>query len=120
MLKVLNESNGNRLAMRATDLLRDEDYEQTLIPKVESLLKEHGKLRFLLDCDEEFRGWAPVALWDDAKFGLKHSNDFEKIALVGAPLLAEWGARLANHLMDAEIETFETGEFEKAWHWLNQ
>ena len=61
-----------------------------------------------------------MALWDDARFGLKHRDDFEKIALVGAPLLAEWGARLANHLLDAEIETFEVGEFEKAWHWLNQ
>jgi len=120
MLKVLSESNGNRLAMRAGDLLTDEDYERILIPTAERLLAEHGKLRFLLDCDETFRGWAPLALWDDARFGLKHRNDFEKIALVGAPLLAEWGAQLANHLIDAEVETFETGEFEKAWHWVNQ
>jgi len=119
MLKVLTESNGNRLAMRATELLTDEDYEQIMIPTVEKLLAEHGKLRFLLDCDENFRGWKPVALWDDAKFGLKHRNDFEKIALVGAPLLTEWSARLANHLLDVEMETFEPGEFEKAWHWLN-
>ena len=119
MLKILSESNGNRLAVRATDLLTDDDYEQTLIPATEKLIAEHGKIRVLIDCDEEFRGWQPAALWDDAKFGVRHANDFEKVALVGAPLLAEWAARVSNHFMDAEIQTFELGEFEKAWHWLN-
>jgi len=119
MLKILSESNGNRLAVRASELLTDEDYEQTLIPAMEKLIAEHGKIRLLMDCDEEFRGWKPAALWDDAKFGLRHSDDFEKVALVGATLMAEWAARIANHFTDMEIETFEVGEFEKEWHWLN-
>ena len=119
MLKILPESNGNRLAVRAGDLLTDEDYEKAFIPAMEKLIEEHGKIRVAIDFDETFRGWEPAALWDDAKFGVRHASDFEKVALVGATLLVEWAAKIGDRFTDSVIETFETGEFEKAWHWLN-
>ena len=57
-------------------------------------------------------------MWDDAKFGLKHKDDFEKIAAVGVPKLIEWGVKLSAHFMDGEVRTFPSKELESAWHWI--
>ena len=118
MLTLLRHSDANAIAFRAHDLLTDADYQEVLIPAVEKMLESHPKIRVLLDCDEEFRGWEPKALWDDAKLGMQHKHQFERMALVGGPLMAQWGAKLANHMMEGEVKTFEEGEFESAWSWL--
>jgi len=120
MLTFLPVSHGNRLAVRATELLTDQDYESTLIPAMEKYIADFGTVRLLIDCAAGFRGWEPAALWDETKFGARHENDFEKIALVGAPLVAEWATRLSSYLAGAELKTFERGEFDEAWRWLNE
>jgi hypothetical protein len=118
MLTLLRHSDGNAIAFRAHEMLTDADYQEVLIPSVEKMLESHANVRVLLDCDEDFRGWEPRALWDDAKFGVQHRDQFERMALVGGSLMAQWGIKVANHLTKAEMRTFEEGEFEKAWQWL--
>jgi len=118
MLTLLRHSDGNAIAFRAHELLTDADYKEVLIPAVEKMLEQHDKVRVLLDCEEDFRGWEPRALWDDARFGLAHRNEFERMALVGGTPLAQWGVKVANHLVHGELRTFEEGAFEKAWEWL--
>jgi len=118
MLTFLKHSDGNAIAFRAHELLTDADYKEVLIPGVEKMLEQHDRVRVLLDCAEDFRGWEPRALWDDAKFGLAHRNQFEKLALVGGTPVAQWAAKLANHILDGQVLTFEEGEFESAWSWL--
>lgn len=118
MLTLLRHSDGNAVAFRAHETLTDADYQEVLIPSVEKMLESHETVRVLLDCDEDFRGWGPRALWDDAKFGMQHRKQFERLALVGGTLMAQWGAKVANHILKGEVQTFEEGNFDKAWDWL--
>ena len=120
MLKILDESNGNRLAVRASDLLTDDDYKQVFIPAVEKVLAEHGSIRVMVDCDEGFRGWEPEALWDDIRFAAAHKGDFERLAIVGPVLMSEWAANLAGHFTHGKIHTFQAGETDHAWKWVNE
>lgn len=120
MLTLLRHSEGNAVAFRAHELLTDADYKDVLIPAVEKMLEQHQKVRLLLDCEEDFRGWEPRALWDDARFAAEHRKHLERIALVGGTLLTQWGAKIADHLIDGEVETFGEGEFGKAWEWLTR
>ena len=76
MIKVLPESKENILVLRAVAKLTDQDYKDVLIPRLESIIREHGKARLLLDMGNDFHGWEAAALWDDARFGLAHRNDF--------------------------------------------
>jgi len=118
MLTLLRHSDGNAVAFRAHELLTDDDYKNVLVPAVEKMLAQHDKVRVLLDCADDFRGWEPRALWDDARFGIAHRHEFERVALVGGTMLAQWGAKLGNHLIEGEVETFDEGEFDNAWEWL--
>ena len=43
-------------------------------------------------------------MWDDAHFGLKHRNDFEKMGVIGGPRWVEWGVKLAAMVVSGEIE----------------
>jgi hypothetical protein len=119
MIEVLPGSKGNILILRAVDKLTDQDYKEVLIPRLESIIREHGKARLLLDMGDEFHGWEAAALWDDAHFGLAHRNDFEKMGVIGGPKWVEWGLKIATLAMSGEIRSFSSGERAEALGWIN-
>jgi hypothetical protein len=118
MLEIMPESKGKALWVRASGKLTDADYQETFIPKLEALIKEYGRLRLLFHLDADFQGWELGALWDDAKFGMQHLHDFEKIAVVGAPRWVEVVVNLFARLMDAEVRTMIPGQLAEAWEWV--
>jgi hypothetical protein len=83
MVSVMPPSHHNILGIQGTGKLTEADYQDVLIPQLEGVLKKYPKARFLYYLDEGFTGWEMGAMWEDAKFGLRHKDDFEKIAVVG-------------------------------------
>ena len=65
-----------------------------LIPRLETIIRERGKARLLLDTADDFQGWEPKALWDDARFGLAHRKDFDKMAVVTDRRWIEWALKV--------------------------
>lgn len=118
MIEVLPKSEGKTLGVRLTSKATAEDYEKIFVPALESLIKEHGKVRCLYFMDEGFQGWELGAMWDDAKFGIKHKSDFEKIAVVGGPKWAEWCNKIASHLVSGEMKTYPVDQLDDAWSWV--
>ena len=118
MIEILPESGGNVLAVRAGEKLTDADYKETFIPNLEKVIAQHGKARLLFDCGENFRGWEPKAAWDDAKYGIKHRNDFEKIAVVGAGRWIEWATKLDAHFIGGEVKVFPKDQLKDAMEWI--
>lgn len=118
MLEILPQSHGKTLGVRLTGKVTDTDYEEIFLPLLEKLIKEHGKIRCLYFMDSEFEGWTIGAMWDDAKFGIKHKDDFEKFAIVGGPKWAEWGSRIFSHIVSGEIKTYSGDRLDEAWTWI--
>jgi hypothetical protein len=118
MIKVLPESEGNILVFAAVGKLTDRDYMDVLIPRLDLIILEHGKARLLLDMSYDFQGWEAAALWDDARFGLTHRNDFEKMGVIGGPRWVEWGMKLAAMVVSGEIRSFSPDEREEALDWI--
>ena len=119
MIKVLPGSEGNILVLKAVGKLTDQDYKEVLIPCLESIIREYGKARLLLDMGDEFHGWEAAALWDDARFGLTHRKDFDKMGVVGGPRWVEWGLKLAAMAISGEIRNFPQSKREEAVNWIN-
>ena len=119
MIEVMPGSEGNKLILRARSKLTDQDYKEVLIPKLETIIQEHGKARLLLDMGDDFQGWEPGALWDDAHFGMTHRNDFEKMGVVGGPEWVDWGLNLATVIMSGDIKNFSASERDEALRWLD-
>jgi len=118
MVQILSESKGNILGIRATGRLTDQDYEEVLIPSLETIIKEHGMARLLCYMDENFSGLEMGAMWDDAKFFLKHKNDFEKMAIVGGRRWIEVMMELFAHFMPGDSKTFTGEQLQEAWDWI--
>ncbi len=118
MFQIMPESEGKISGLRATGKLTDRDYQEVLIPSLEALIKQHGKIRLLCFMDEEFTGLEPGAFWDDAKFFFPHKDDFEKMAIVGGPKWIELLMKLFGPLMKGELKIFLIDQLPEAWEWI--
>jgi hypothetical protein len=118
MLEVMPESQGKVMGVRARGKVTAKDYEEVLIPRLEALIQEHEQVSFLYLIDEDFQGFELGAMWDDAKFGLKHRKKFDKVAMVGAAKWMEVGMKLFTPLMPGEMKSFPREELAAAWEWL--
>ena len=116
MFEVLPESRGRRFYIRASGTLSDDDYQE-LTPRLEKAIREFGRLRLFVDM-EDMEGWDMMAAWDDFAFGLKHWNDFERIAMVGNKRWEEVSARVFDAVTKGEIRFFDTTERNTAHDWV--
>jgi hypothetical protein len=56
MLHILPESQADILGVKAIGKFTNQDYREFLIPRLEDLIQEHGRVRVLLYLDEDFQG----------------------------------------------------------------
>ena len=117
MIEIRPESDASTLAVVASDKLTADDYEVVFMPALEERIERFGRARAVIAFDDDFHGWELGALWDDAKFGLKHRNHFDKVAVVGAPRWVQWSARLGELFMHGEVKTFTPTEYTDAVLW---
>ncbi len=110
--------NKERLFIEITMLgkLTHEDY-QVFVPMVDKALKEAKDLEADLLVDmKRLKGWEFLAAWDDFKFGVKHRNAFDKMAIIGSKKWEEQSMAMVSHLMKGKAKFFK--EREKALSWL--
>ena len=106
------------LSLKAQGKLTHKDYE-IITPLIDSALSEvkEPKVKVLID-GTELEGWEPRAAWDDFKLGLKHGNEFEKIAIFGNKKWQETIAKIGSWFISGEIKYFENEA--EAVSWLNE
>ena len=109
---------GNILRVRVTGKLTSQDYLE-FAPDFERLVRQHGKLRLLVEL-RDFHGWDAGALWQDVKFDLKHFNDIERVAILGETKAHERMAAFCRHFTRAEVRYFDSTpeQAEAARQWL--
>jgi hypothetical protein len=111
------DAGGKILVIKLTGKLTKEDYEH-FVPKVEGLIKEHGKLRILVQM-HDFQGWAGGALWQDIKFDLKNFRHIERLALVGEKSWEHGMAVFCKPFTTATIRYFDHNEIDQAETWIH-
>jgi len=103
------------LTLSARGTLTHKDYE-TITPMIDSALAavKDPKVKVLID-GTELKGWEARAAWDDFKLGLKHGNEFEKIAIYGNKDWQKLAAKIGSWFVSGEIRYFENNEEAIAW-----
>ena len=109
--------DGKILVIKLTGKLAKEDYEH-FAPEVERLIKQHGKLRMLIQM-HDFHGWTAGALWQDIKFDLAHFRQIERLALVGEKTWEHGMATFCKPFTTATIRYFDRSEAEQAEEWIH-
>lgn len=104
------------IAVKAIGRLTHDDYT-FMTPLLEAAFKEVGgpKVRVLFD-GTEFEGWQVRAAWDDLKLGLKHGNEFSRIAFVGNKKWEALAASVGNWFIKGELKYFDN--YEQAIDWI--
>jgi hypothetical protein len=120
MITIRPETEGNILVIEASDKLTAKDYEEVFIPKLDQLIHEFKKIRIVFYLNDSFDGWEIGAMWDDAKFGLKHRNDFERIAMVGGSKWLTWFSKFSSHFISGEFRSFDHHSLQDAISWATQ
>jgi hypothetical protein len=114
---VIRETEGSKvLEVEASGKLTRADFER-FIPEVERFIKSRGKIRVLLVM-HQFHVWNLGALWEEAKFDMRHFDDFERIAMVGENKWQQWMSRACEPFTSAQIRYFHADEIETARTWL--
>ncbi len=105
------------MSLKATGKLTHDDYK-TITPMIDSALEgiKEPKVKVLID-GTELEGWELRAAWDDFKLGLKHGNEFDKIAIYGNKNWQEIAAKVGSWFISGEVKYFEN--YTDALAWLN-
>ena len=116
MIELLETRSPKIIGFRCSGTLHDEDY-QILEPRLESAIEKQGPVRLFAQFDD-FHGWDLHAIWDELRIGVKHANDFEKIAMVGDKQWERWMAKFTGLFTGAKVRYFDVSEMDRAWYWI--
>lgn len=115
----IQEKEGSKiLEITLTGKLTVEDYE-SFVPEMEKRIKEHGKIRILLEL-VDFHGWTAGALWEDTKFALRHFSDIERLAIAGDSKWEKGMAIFCKPFTAATIQYFDLSKMEDARRWIQE
>ncbi len=110
----------NVLGFRGIGRVTSEDYETVLIPAIEAKLAESKKVRFLYYLGEEFEGFDAGAMWDDAKVGLRHITEWERMAVVTDVEWIRGSVKVFGFIMPGHVRVFKNEELGKAIEWVSE
>ncbi|HEY0897100.1 MAG TPA: STAS/SEC14 domain-containing protein [Sphingobacteriaceae bacterium] len=113
---VLNETEGNLVAVRVSGTLTERDFDRYRV-----LLREkmelYGEIRLYFEM-LDFTGWKPASFLENALFDLVHSRKFGKVAMVGEKDWQRWAAGLADLVKAGRVRYFPWHEREFAMAWI--
>jgi hypothetical protein len=114
MLHILPESQADILGLKATGKFTNQDYRDFLVPRLNDLIKGHGRVRVLLYLDEDFQGWETEATMSEP-FGHENRNNFQKTAVVGGSWWLSLEMKLITPFIAGEVRNFSRSELPEAW-----
>lgn len=120
MLNRIIDLPDNVLGIEATGQVTAEDYETVLVPALEEKLGKIHRVRFLYVLGDEFDSYTGAAAWEDAKVGLKHITQFERIAVVTDVDWIRNSIKVLGFAMPGEIRVFENDDLHDAREWVSE
>ena len=118
MITILTDLPDQVLGLSASGRVTADDYAQTITPALEDRLTRHDYVRLLYYLGPDFDRFTTTALWDDARLGMHHLRDFERIAVVTD---VGWirGMVRALQPLAGEIRLFDNAALEQARDWVS-
>jgi hypothetical protein len=106
------------LGFRAHGQVTADDYERIVVPDVEAAFALNRKLRLLYVTADDFTGFDPGAMWNDAKIGARHFSGWDRVALVTDVPWLRGTATAFSFAIPAEFGLFESADLDKAIDWI--
>lgn len=117
MIRILPDMPPGVLGLEAVDDVEKEDYEDVLLPAIDTAIAEHGKVRLVYVLGPEFDDYEGGAVWEDLKLGVRHPASFERMAIVTDARWAGPAIRVFSVLWPGQARAFPLSELESATRW---
>lgn len=118
MFTAIENLPGGAVGFEAHGRVTDADRRTVLEPTIEWALETNDKVRLLYVASSDFTGYDRGGFYDDAVFGTRHFNDFERIAFVADDGPYARSVEALDGLMPAVLRVFATADIGKAKAWL--
>ena len=120
MIEQIRGMPAGALGFRARGQVTAEDYERVIVPDVEAAFALNRKLCLLYHAGEDFSGFDPGAMWDDAKLGFRHFSGWDRVALVTDVPWLRVAATAMGFAVPADFRLFANAELEQAKRWIGE
>jgi len=105
------------LKIVAPEKLAADDFAD-LAPQVDSIMKQQGQIRLLIDASR-LEGWENItALEEHAAFVKTHQQKVERIAVIARHDWQHWLVGAVRVFLHPEVRVFDKGDESGALHWL--
>lgn len=119
MLELITGLPDGVVGVSATGEVTRHDYENVLVPAVESVLATHDRVRILYVLGTGFTGFSGGAVWQDGKVGAEHWSRWERCALVSDEAWLRQSVQFLGHLMPGEVRSFMLDDRDSAEAWVS-
>ena len=109
---------GKFVHLKISGKLEKQDYEM-FVPEIDKQIEEQGKVNMLVELID-FNGWTAGALWEDTKFGLRHFNDIERLAIVGDKTWEKGMTYFCKVFTKATVRYFDVSKRDDAEQWIKE
>lgn len=82
MIELLEGFSHEVVAIKVYGVLTSDDFNQQLLPAIETKLKDHATIKLWYELSADFEGVSVETLWDEAKLGFFHLMDFSRVAII--------------------------------------
>jgi len=103
--------------VRSGGKITRDDYDAVVFPLVEGALRDHRRLRCLVEVPD-FEGITPAAAWEDVTLGLRALGSFDGCAVVSDLGWVREVSRLTSFLMPCPARVFAQADRDEAVAWL--
>ena len=118
MIERLTDLPAGVVGLKAVGDVDGEDYETVIIPAVEEALEGRDKARLLYVLGPEFDEYEHDAFLEDAKLGMHHFFDFERVAVVTDANWISRGVRWFAFAIPGKVKVFPNASLDEARAWI--
>lgn len=118
MIHHLDNLPTNIVGFKAIGEITEQDFSETVLPKVKELIEKTGQLNYLLVLETSLNNFT-IGVWmKDVMMGIKHITKWKKAAIVSDVGAVRNFTDFFSYLMPGEFRGFEHKDLEKAIEWL--
>jgi SpoIIAA-like len=118
MIRLLDGFPENVVACAAEGQVTRKDYEEVLIPRVNTALTRYAKIRVYYELGGAFSDIDAGAAWDDFKIGVEHLSHCERMAVVTDVAWIRLAVSAFRVFMPGQLRVFATNQSSHARAWI--
>jgi hypothetical protein len=119
MICYLEKLPKNIVGFKAIGEITEEDFTDTVMPKVKALIDQTDTLNYLLVLDTSLNNFTIGAWMKDAMMGIKHLTKWRRAAIVSDVVAIRNFTDFFSYLMPGTFKGFEHKDLQQAIDWVS-